>query len=323
MAAGGELHRIAHQVVDDLAQRPGVAQDGVRRVGLDVQVDLNALVVRGRGQQPHRALQGITQRKGRRRVALRVGLQAGEFEDVVDQRHQRGGRLIDDMAVAAVGGFGQRVFEQAHEALDGGQGGAQFVAHARQKVALGAVGALRFFGGDFQFPVLAAQGIQGAAQITGGLLDLLFEVALAALHRLAEVIDALSQLGQLITGGGPRPGAEITLPETGDGLRQSVDRGDHNSRQHQRHQQGGAQHAGADTDTADHDGVLCLLGLGQVQRHHDPAERLAGGVAGGGHGTGIVLHIPGARTNLPLQKQCIAHPHRSHAQRVAQIEAGV
>lgn len=58
------------------------------------------------------------------------------------------------------------------------------MAHAGQEIALGLAGGLGFLGGELQFAVVAAQLVEGDAQLARRLRDLLFQRQLVVGHGL-------------------------------------------------------------------------------------------------------------------------------------------
>ncbi len=87
-AAVGELHCVADQVSEDLAQAAGIAAQPQGRFGRDPAVHLQAFVMRLDRQQ----VDGLAQQQGEIEVhdleGQLAGLDLGEVEDVVDDVQQ-------------------------------------------------------------------------------------------------------------------------------------------------------------------------------------------------------------------------------------------
>src|SRR5690606_29075144 len=83
------------------------------------------------------------------------------------------------------------------EAEDAVERGAQLMAHVRQELRLDAAGLLGGLASQIQLDVLDLDGFQGLAQVLGGLIDVLLQLALGALHGLGHVVDALGQVLEL------------------------------------------------------------------------------------------------------------------------------
>ena len=88
-ALARELHRVADQVGDDLAEPPAVADQPLGQRRRHVVDELEPLLRRLQRQRPHRLGDHLVDREGDR-----VGLHLARFdlrevEDLVDQRHQR------------------------------------------------------------------------------------------------------------------------------------------------------------------------------------------------------------------------------------------
>ena len=105
----------------------------------------------------HGVAQAVAQLEVDRLQFELAGLHLGEVEDVVEQSQQRVGRLQNDVEILALlvreGGL-QGQLGHAHDAV---HGGADFVAHVGQEIALGPVGLL---GGILRNPQLVFRSAQ-------------------------------------------------------------------------------------------------------------------------------------------------------------------
>ena len=107
-AALGELHRIADQVDDDLAETQGVADQRAGQLGWNLAAQLEPLGMGADGEWPQRVDETVAQIEvGRRELELAC-LDLGEVEDVIDHAEQRIGRVFDHVEVFALleGGIG-------------------------------------------------------------------------------------------------------------------------------------------------------------------------------------------------------------------------
>ena len=139
-AAGGELDGVVDEVDDDLAEAGDVAHDPGGDVGGDVIRELEFF----RGGLEGEEVEGLFEAEGELEGgALEfhlAGLDFGEIEDVVDDGEEGfagGADGVDEVALFA----GQRgLHEEAGHADDAVHGGADFVRHRGEELALGAGG---------------------------------------------------------------------------------------------------------------------------------------------------------------------------------------
>src|SRR5690606_14920110 len=97
LEARRELHRVAHQVEQDLLQSQRIAADDFRHVVCNARGELDGLAL---GYRLHDVGDAGDQLANRHRadVDLEVArLDLGEVENVVDQAQQGGGRLAHDL----------------------------------------------------------------------------------------------------------------------------------------------------------------------------------------------------------------------------------
>ena len=136
----GELEGIAHQIDQHLLQPQGVAAQPPQRRRRRRDRELEALGLGGRPQQALEPGQQRRQGKGARFEAQLAGFDLGQVEDVVENGEQRLPGALD--AADHVGLIRRQRFAVQHlgQAQHAVQRGADFVAHMRQKLALGPAG---------------------------------------------------------------------------------------------------------------------------------------------------------------------------------------
>ena len=258
-AALGELHRVAEQVDDHLPQSLAIAAH--RDVELRGQVadQLQPLDVRALGQDLDRILDDIAQVVGRLVELELAGLNLREIEDVVDDAEQRVTRLMDRGGIAALPLIqAHRMVQQLGHAQYAIHGRADLMAHARQEIALGAIG---LFGALHGFLCRDHRGIQAGSTLAHTLLEFVLieaQVHVALFQVVEDAVDAIDQRAQVIVGGALGAQREILVlahlarhlhqraDRLGDGVLQARgQREARKSRQHQRRklQQRIAMHA--------------------------------------------------------------------------------
>ena len=143
LAAEGELHRVAHQVHEDLPQPAGIPFHPARHLTGQDGAEVEVLVPGGEGDRFQGVLHHAPQVEGDPVHLHPARLDFGKVQDVVDDAQQRVGGALDDFGefplLALQGGFQQ----QARHADDAVHGGADFVAHGGQEFAFGLVGGFR------------------------------------------------------------------------------------------------------------------------------------------------------------------------------------
>ncbi|EXI88899.1 MAG: hypothetical protein AW11_02002 [Candidatus Accumulibacter regalis] len=150
LPAGGEFDRVADQVEQHLAQATGVAEHQSRHRGGDVADQRQFLVVRAQGERLECLANAAPEIEGAVLGDQLAGLDLGEVEDVVDDRQQRVGRVLDDLHAGALFIAELAVEEEMGHADDAVHGRSYLVAHVGQKLGLGAVGGFRAFLGAAQ-----------------------------------------------------------------------------------------------------------------------------------------------------------------------------
>jgi hypothetical protein len=126
-AALGELHRVAGEIVEDLAQ-PALVGLHHRRHAADAPGDLDVLVVGARAEQLDHALQQLLD-VDRRWVGLDpAGLQLGQVEHVVDQAEQVLAAVADGVDVGALVGVERGLDQQVGHPEHPAQRGPQLMA---------------------------------------------------------------------------------------------------------------------------------------------------------------------------------------------------
>jgi hypothetical protein len=163
LSAGREFDGIADEVDEHLPQTRRVAEDAVGNAGVDIGNELELLAVGLHCQRLESAAKAVAEAELDLFQIELAGLDLREIEDVVDQRQQRFGRLLNDLEVLALHRrkFGPQ--DEVGHADDGVHRRADFVAHAGQKRALGAVGSFGLVPGAGQLGISVGEGPGGAA----------------------------------------------------------------------------------------------------------------------------------------------------------------
>ncbi len=138
LARAGELHRVADEVDHDLAEPHRVADQRLGHARVDVVGDLQALLVRGVRQHPHRLGQGVVEAEGDalQRELLRFDLR--EIEDVVDDEEERVRRALHELEVVTLLARELGLEGQRGHADDPVHRRPHLVADVGEEVALGA-----------------------------------------------------------------------------------------------------------------------------------------------------------------------------------------
>ncbi|KUG27810.1 hypothetical protein ASZ90_002322 [hydrocarbon metagenome] len=146
----GEFEGVAHQVDDDLAQPVRVAAQVAGDVRGQIQVQPEPFF----GGHDPEGLDRGPQHPGKVEVDVfqvqASGLDLGQIQDVADDAEQVAGRVADGFQVVDLLGLQARGEQEVGQAQDGIEGRPDFMAHARQKVALGSVGLVRLLLGGAQ-----------------------------------------------------------------------------------------------------------------------------------------------------------------------------
>ena len=138
VAAGGELERVRHQVHEDLADAQLVAPGPAMQVGIDVEQQLDAFLVRALREQVDDFLDHLADVEVLRFEAQLAGLDLREVEDVVDDGEQRVGRALDGGGEAALARIELRIEQQLGHAQHAVHRRADLVRHAREEFRFGA-----------------------------------------------------------------------------------------------------------------------------------------------------------------------------------------
>ena len=137
-----ELQCVADQVHDHLAQSPGVADEDLGNIRMNVAGDFEIGVARAMGQAAQGVAQALAQLE---RLGLQfelAGLDFGKVQDVVDDVQQGLAGLVDHLEEFRLPLLDSTAQQQLGHPDDGVQRRADFVAHVRHEIALGLVGRL-------------------------------------------------------------------------------------------------------------------------------------------------------------------------------------
>src|SRR5450830_176782 len=148
----GELDRIAEQIDQNLAQPFLIGMDDVRQAASFFKLKTQSLLLRLGGKHADDLFQKFTQRQFIRGQPHLASLDLGDIEQAINETEQMFAAAPDDtdgiLARRRDGGIHMQDLCIAKNAV---QGGAQFVAHAGDKTALGQIGRFRCFLGTLQF----------------------------------------------------------------------------------------------------------------------------------------------------------------------------
>ena len=168
LASSGEFDGIAEEIEEDLPDPAGVAAQQRRYLGLDPQLQSQALVARARLDHRDDPLQEVLQIEIDAVELEAPCLHPREIENVVDDGEQRLARIVDRFHQPLLLLAERRLEQQARHADDPVHRLADLVAHGREEERLGLIGALRRL--TLQPPLLelAAQGV-GSARLAASL----------------------------------------------------------------------------------------------------------------------------------------------------------
>jgi hypothetical protein len=147
VAAGGELHRVAHQVEQELAEPPVVPHHGVGNVRRHPVRDLETLAVGGDAHAADRLGHDVAQQEGTVLEVEAAGLDLREVQDAVDHREQALRGPAHHRQVVALHEGDRRRQQELGQPDDPVHGRADLVAHVGQELALRPVRALGGLGG--------------------------------------------------------------------------------------------------------------------------------------------------------------------------------
>ena len=137
----GELDRVAHQIDQHLAQAQGVGEHGFGQGTGQFRLQLQLLRGGLRAHQGNDFGHHLDRRTTGRLDLELSGFDLREVEDVADHFQEVLAVAFDHGDVFSCSASDVLVQHEVGIAEDGGHGGADFVAHVGQKLALGAVGA--------------------------------------------------------------------------------------------------------------------------------------------------------------------------------------
>src|SRR5580698_3443214 len=97
-----EFDRIPDEIRYNLPQAKGIPLQDIRNVRVDVASDLELFSASAEGQAFHRVAEHLANLK-RRRVEFQLSrFDLGKVENIVDERQQRFGRILDDGQVLSL-----------------------------------------------------------------------------------------------------------------------------------------------------------------------------------------------------------------------------
>ena len=133
LAAVRELDRIAHQVVEDLAQPALIALQAGRQIWIEMQRELDIFGARGAANESIRHFRQLDDVKIELLQHDPARREFREVEDVVDDRQQQLAARSNDLSKPALLKSQHRVRQQLAGADDPDQRGPNLVAHAGQE----------------------------------------------------------------------------------------------------------------------------------------------------------------------------------------------
>ena len=158
----GELHGVAAQVDQHLAQPDGVHPHPRQRCRRRIEQQLDSLGSRACREHLHRLLDELDQVTVDRVELQAARLDLGEVQHVVDDRQQRVGRAVNGFGKASLGLVEARVHEQTGHAQHAIHRRTQLMAHAGHEIALGPAQDLQL---RVAFLELARTGAHGVLEL--------------------------------------------------------------------------------------------------------------------------------------------------------------
>ncbi len=142
LAGVGELHRVGHQVRQDLAQPGGVARHRALDPGAHVDGEAQALAPSLQQEGGGGGADGASEVEGLDQHVDLAGLQPRQVHDVREQRLERDAGAADGLDHLTLALVQRGMGEDVGDAEDAVQRRAQLVADGGEELALGAVGGL-------------------------------------------------------------------------------------------------------------------------------------------------------------------------------------
>jgi hypothetical protein len=142
LALGGELHGVAAEVGENLAQAPGVGFDGGGQRRIDIECQLEAFAMCLERDHPRHVLDGAAQ-VGIDLLDVELArLDLGEIQNIVDHGEQRFAAFVNGSRVVALCMVERGIEQQFRHAQHTIDGRADLMTHVGQEFALRAVRSL-------------------------------------------------------------------------------------------------------------------------------------------------------------------------------------
>src|SRR5258708_29163255 len=142
LASVREFDGVAHQIDDDLPQPSGIANDHIGDIAVEAHDKLELLGRRRHRYGPNDVANGVAELKWGALEFDLAGLNLGQIQDVVEKLKERLAGGENGLRVVLLLGAERRVEEEIGHSDDRIHRRSNFVAHAGEEGAFGAVGLL-------------------------------------------------------------------------------------------------------------------------------------------------------------------------------------
>ncbi len=198
------------------------------------------------------------------------------------------GGFLDGAQIVLLARGQVALLQQAGEAEDAIERGADLVAHVGQELGLDAAGLQGLLARQVQLDVLDLDGLQVLPHVLGGLVDAVLQLLLGVLQRLGHAVDAGGQLVHLGVAQRRQAGLQLAFLELVDALLDAAQR-IVDEAAHAQGEQGGDAEAGNDQQQAGEQAAVALQQgamVGDFQLH--PAQQAVGAFAAAFGGQALV-----------------------------------
>ena len=221
LAFVGEFDGIADEVDEYLAYSGFVAHQFAGDILVDEENEFQAFFVCGRRKQYDRIFEAFVYVEGDMLRFEFPQFEPGKIENVVDDVHQSGRGLRDELGQFLLIGVQARPEKQVREAYDAVHRRADFMAHAGEKLRFLTACLERPFPGEIEFDVLNLECLHGLDEVGGRLIDLVLHVRLSLAQRECHRVDTLFERAQFPSRDDGNPRIELSAFDSGHRFRES------------------------------------------------------------------------------------------------------